>query len=85
MFGEMRDTPRTERDQYFERLASLSIEERARLLSAATARMRTFVRAGLAHFHPNANDDELRIRMAVRLYGRAAAERIFKNVPADAT
>ena len=40
--------------------------------------------AGLRQRHPGASDDELRVRLTVRLYGRAAAERVFGKVPVDA-
>jgi hypothetical protein len=85
MFGEMRDTSPLEQERYFERLARLSVENRARLVGTSCARMRLFVRAGLAHYHPDASEEELRARLAVRLYGKRVAERLFKNVPSDAT
>jgi hypothetical protein len=40
--------------------------------------------AGIREMHPGIDDDELRVRLTVRLYGRAAAERLFGEVPADA-
>jgi len=48
--------------------------------------VRLFAEAGLRLRHPGATEQELRIRFVVRLYGRAAAERIFfkDGVPADA-
>jgi hypothetical protein len=50
-----------------------------------TAAIRSLAEAGLRVRHPSASEQELRIRFAVRLYGRAAAERIFKDrVPPDA-
>jgi hypothetical protein len=39
---------------------------------------------GIRGRHPAAEPAELRVRLAVRLYGREAAERMFDEVPADA-
>lgn len=81
---EMRDTSPEEQRRYYERLSRLSVAERARIVAAASSRMRMFVRAGIAHYHPGASEEELRARLAVRLYGREAAERMFEFVPPDA-
>jgi hypothetical protein len=59
--------------------------QRLRTAAALSAAIRTLAVAGLRMRHPGASAEELRIRLAVRLYGRAAAERLFKDrVPADA-
>lgn len=50
-------------------------------LSQAT---RELALAGLRSRHPAADEHELRIRLTVRLYGRACAVRLFGDVPADA-
>ncbi|MFL5418619.1 MAG: hypothetical protein ACJ78Y_21655 [Myxococcales bacterium] len=50
-----------------------------------TTAVRSLAEAGLRLRHPGATERELRIRFVVRLYGRAAAERIFEDgVPTDA-
>lgn len=85
MFGAMQDTSPDEQQRYFEMLARLRPDERARIVGAACRRMRLFVRAGLVHLHPDASEEELRARLAARLYGRATAEQHFGPLPADAT
>jgi hypothetical protein len=40
--------------------------------------------AGIKQRHPTASDEEIRVRLAVRLYGRDTAERLFGHLPADA-
>jgi len=46
--------------------------------------IRTAAVAGLRQRHPRAPEQELRVRLTVRVYGRAAAERVFGTVPDDA-
>jgi hypothetical protein len=46
--------------------------------------VRALALAGLRDRHPNASEDELRVRLAVRLYGRAVATKLFRDVPDDA-
>ena len=40
--------------------------------------------AGIRQEHPAADDHEIKVRLTVRLYGRAAAARLFGRVPEDA-
>jgi len=40
--------------------------------------------AGIRQMHPNASEDELRVRLTVRLYGSEVAKRLFGAVPDDA-
>lgn len=84
MFGEMQDTSPEQRRRYFERLARLTPAQRAALVAATTRRMRTLLRAGILRLHPGASEQEVRARVAVRLYGREVAQRLFGDVPADA-
>lgn len=46
--------------------------------------VRALALAGIREQFPAASEQELRVRLTVRLYGRAAAERLFGSVPADA-
>jgi hypothetical protein len=39
--------------------------------------------AGIRARHPDASDDEVRVRLAVRLYGRESARRLFGRLPDD--
>jgi hypothetical protein len=40
--------------------------------------------AGIRERHPGASEEEVRVRLIVRLYGRAVAERLCGTVPVDA-
>jgi hypothetical protein len=46
--------------------------------------VRELAMAGLRMRHPEASEHELKVRLTVRLYGRAAALRLFGSVPDDA-
>lgn len=79
----MNDThPRAARF-YFETLGSMSPEERGRIVSSLSRGVRRLAEAGLRHQHPQASDEEIRARLAVRLYGRRAVESVLR-VPDDA-
>lgn len=39
---------------------------------------------GIRRRCPNADEDEVRVRLTVRLYGREAALKLFGSVPEDA-
>jgi hypothetical protein len=39
--------------------------------------------AGIRARHPQASDDEVRVRLAARLYGRANAHKLFGRLPDD--
>jgi hypothetical protein len=78
------DTSPAQQELYFERLRQLTPLERLQIVSRLNRGVRRMAMAGIRLRHPNASDDEVRIRLVVRLYGRAAAERLFAEVPADA-
>jgi hypothetical protein len=40
--------------------------------------------AGIRQRHPEADEQEIRVRLTVRLYGREAAIKLFGAVPDDA-
>lgn len=46
--------------------------------------VRELALAGIRESHPEATEDELRVRLTVRLYGREVAQRLFGTVPDDA-
>ena len=46
--------------------------------------MRELAIAGIREMHPEVSEEELRVRLTVRLYGRAVAVRLFGAVPDDA-
>jgi hypothetical protein len=46
--------------------------------------VRALAEAGIRGRYPEAGPDEVRVRLAVRLYGRAMAAKAFRAVPDDA-
>ena len=84
MFGEMLDTSPEAKRFYFERLARLTRTERLALMRESSRMIRRLAEASLRREHPNATPEELRTRLAVRLYGRAAVEGLLGPLPADA-
>ena len=40
--------------------------------------------ARIREMHPDVSEDELRVRLTARLYGRETAKRLFGTVPDDA-
>ncbi len=59
----------------------MSVWHRPRPLTRMT---RELAVAGIRQRHPNASDDEIRVRLVVRLYGRTVGRRLFGEIPADA-
>ena len=59
-------------------------ERRLETAMALSRGVRELAIAGLRARHPNADEQELRVRLTVRLYGREAAVRLFGSVPEDA-
>jgi hypothetical protein len=80
----MRDTPAGALARYQELLRAQSPEERLAQAMALTSAVRELTVAGIRQRHPDASERELRARLAVRLYGRDAALRMFGDVPVDA-
>jgi hypothetical protein len=80
----MRDTSPAQQDEYFARLRALTPEERLRIVSRLNRGVRRMALAGMKLRHPEASEQELRVRLVVRLYGREFAQRHFKDVPDDA-
>jgi hypothetical protein len=71
--------------RYHELLRKMSPERRLEAAVRLSAGVREMALAGIRQRHPEATEEELRMRLAVRLYGRACAERMFGSVPPDAT
>ena len=65
------------------RLASPAL--RMRVAGALSAGVRRMAEAGIRSAFPKATDDEVAVRVAVRLYGRELVARVLSNIPADAT
>jgi hypothetical protein len=78
------DTSPERMRRYHELLRAQEPWQRLRTAIALSSAVRQLAEAGLRMRHPGASDQELRVRLAVRLYGRAAAIRLFATVPDDA-
>ncbi len=46
--------------------------------------VRALAEAGIRSRHPEAEPAEISVRLAVRLYGRAMAAKVFRAIPDDA-
>jgi hypothetical protein len=84
MFGEMLDTTPQARRFYFETLAKLTPSERLALMRQSNRMIRRLAEAAIRQEHPDASTEEVRARLAVRLYGRETVERVLGSLPADA-
>jgi hypothetical protein len=84
MFGEMLDASLLARRSYYRRLAGLSLVERLAMMGKSSAMTREMAAAGIRRESPGASNEELRLRVAVRLYGRETVERILGSVPEGA-
>ena len=70
--------------RYWELLRRQSAADKARIVAALTAGVRRMAELGIRHAHPQASDEEVRARLATRIYGREIACRFF-TVPTDAS
>ena len=77
------DTSPEVRARYEARLQALSPAERLAIAAGLSQGVRCLAEAGIRLRHPDADEVEIRCRLAARLYGRAAAERLFGSVPSD--
>lgn len=84
MSGEMLDTSQEAKRFYFERLSKLTPSERLALMRESSRMIRNLAEAAVRREHPDVSTEELRTRLAVRLYGREAVERVLGPLPADA-
>jgi hypothetical protein len=84
MLGEMLDTSPRARRFYFERLGILSPAERLALMNESSRMIRSLAEAAIRKEYPRSPPDELRARLAVRLYGREIVRRVLRTVPEDA-
>ena len=69
---------------YHDRLRAMTPVERMESTVALCRAVRELAEAGIRSRHPDADDAEVRVRLAVRLYGRAAVARVFPDIPDDA-
>ena len=80
----MNDTDQRSICRYHELLRARAPHERLAQALRLTKMVRDLAVEGIRSRHPHADPQELRVRLAVRLYGRDAARRMFGDVPADA-
>ena len=80
----VRDTSPTADERYHDLLRALPPHERLESAMRLSRAVRVLAEEGIRRRHPNADDDDVRVRLTVRLYGRAAALKLFGSVPDDA-
>ena len=78
------DTPPENLARYHQLLRQMSPMARLQKAADLSVAVRQLALAGLRLRHPQAAPDELRARLAVRLYGRENAIRMRMVVPDDA-
>ena len=81
----MADTSPQADARYHELLRRMPPEKRLEAAMRLSQAVRELALAGIRARHPGADEKELRVRLAVRLYGRDCAWRLFGHVPDDAT
>ncbi len=79
-----RDTSSAASARYHELLRAMPPEQRLEAAMRLSRGVRELALAGIREMHPGATEEELRVRLTVRLYGREAALRLFGTVPDDA-
>ena len=84
MLGEMLDTSPEAKRRYFARLAQLTPSARLALMRESSRMIRQLAEAAVRRDYPHASPDEVRMRLAVRLYGRDVVEPVLRPLPADA-
>ena len=80
----MLDTSEEKRARYHELLRQQAPYDRLAQAMRLSRSVRELALAGIAMRHPGASEHELRVRLAVRLYGRVLAQRVYGQLPSDA-
>jgi hypothetical protein len=70
--------------RYHDLLRAMPPYRRLEAAMGLSRTVRELAMAGIRARHPGAGEDEVKVRLAVRLYGRATAARLFGAVPDDA-
>ena len=78
------DTRATALDRYHDLLRAQAPHERLAQAISLTRLVRELALAGIRQRHPGISDQEARVRLVVRLYGRPTAKRLFRSIPDDA-
>ena len=80
----VQDTSPAAEARYFELLRAMPAERRLQAAMGLSRAVREVALAGIREQFPDATEQELRVRLTVRIYGREAAQRLFGSVPVDA-
>ena len=83
MTARPRDTNPRAYEVQFELLRAMTPAQRAEVFTALTLAVQDLAMAGLRLQHPNATDDELRLRLAARRLGSDVVKKIW-GWPPDA-
>ena len=75
----MRDTSPAAEKRYFELLSAKSPLERLEATIQLSVGVRKLAEAGIRAQHPMLSEDEVRARLAERLYGPEVAARLFRR------
>lgn len=71
--------------RYHELLRGMTPERRLDTAMKLSRGIRELAISGIRHRYPQAAEQEIRVRLAVLLYGRAIAAKLFGQVPDDIT
>jgi DNA-binding HxlR family transcriptional regulator len=80
----MLDTSEEKQGRYHELLRAQPPHDRLAQAMRLSRSVRELALAGIVMRHPGASERETRVRLAVRLYGRELAQRVFGRLPSDA-
>jgi hypothetical protein len=80
----MGDTTQRSDERYHALLRARLPHERLEAAMSLSRAVRALAEAGIRSRHPHADPAEVRVRLAVRLYGRAMAAKVFRTLPDDA-
>ncbi|MBI5497007.1 MAG: hypothetical protein HY904_18475 [Deltaproteobacteria bacterium] len=78
------DTTAEQDAVYMDLVRKASTAQRARVVGALSAGVRRMAEAGIREAFPAATDEEVAVRVAMRLYGRDVVQRVLGRVPPDA-
>jgi hypothetical protein len=70
--------------RYHELLRAMPPERRLEAAMRLSRGVRALALAGIRELFPGADEQELKVRLTVRLYGREVAARLFGSFPTDA-
>jgi hypothetical protein len=82
--GVDQDTSPEQIRRYHELLRRMTPVQRLKKAMGLTLMVRKLAEAGIRQRYPTASAEEIRARLAVRLYGREQARRLCKSIPDDA-